>query len=76
MVVIPAVTEGFLTKVLSKVLNVPLVHAVPGSSPILPKISTYAEDEILYKAIASSPLKFKAVLFVVAPPYMVAEEYW
>ena len=39
--VTPEVTFAFLLSVLSIVVKVPLDQAAPGSSPILPKISTF-----------------------------------
>ncbi len=54
LTVIPLVTFAFLTNVLSTVEFLSEVQAEPGSSPILPKISIYAEP--FRKTIASSPL--------------------
>ena len=62
----PTWTEAFRTKVLSSVEKVPLVQAVPGSLPILPKISILTP--FLDNATASSPLKVTAALLVEVPP--------
>ncbi len=68
LVLTPAYTDDLRTKVLFTVLKLPEVQATPGSSPILPIISTLLNVDILYKTTASFPLKSTAVLFVAAAP--------
>ncbi|MCX6244051.1 MAG: hypothetical protein NTU98_05040 [Bacteroidetes bacterium] len=47
LVVTPPVILDFLTSVLSRVENEPLIQAGPGFSPILPKISTFEAVDTL-----------------------------
>ena len=62
LAVTPPVTVDLRTSVLFTVENEPDVHALPGSSPIRPKMSTYVVADVLYNATASSPLKAIAVV--------------
>ena len=69
MIVLPAVIDDFLRKVLSKVEYPPdAVQAVPGSKPISPKMSILVFDAILLSAIASSPLNEVAPLATASTP--------
>ena len=62
LAVTPPSTVDLRTSVLFTVVSVPDVQALPGSSPVRPKISTYPAVEDLYSATASSPLKAIAVV--------------
>ena len=53
----------------------PLVHAVPGFSPILPMISMTLSGDIFTKEMASFPLKFVALQLLAVPVYKVAAEF-
>ena len=81
----PLVTVDFLTNVAFTVVFGPLVHALPGSSPILPKTSNRVPPVVavvgfLTNATASSPLKLITVgdiksYEVVTPPLLLTITY-
>ena len=73
--VTPAATVDFLLSVLSSVVLPDKVQAVPGSSPILPKISTYCPVVVLYNPMASSPFQLTAVSTVDVPIYAIADAF-
>ena len=56
LVFTPPVTVFFLLRVRSAVVKGAVPHAVPGSSPILPMISSVVDPEFLESTTASSPL--------------------